>query len=87
MDAFEFIAQYENFIQEIENIIKPELLPMLEDIKKIDPHDLISPETLFVSTNHARGFVWSLFLKNVRKIQGKIFTYTKSKFFNQKKYK
>jgi len=69
MEAFEFIVQYENFIQEIEQVIKHELLPILEDFKKIDPHDLITPETFFISMSHARGFVWSLFLKNVRKIQ------------------
>ena len=67
MDAFEFIAQYETFIEEIENVIKPELIPTVEVLKKVDPHDLISPETFFVSTNHARGFVCSLFLKNIKK--------------------
>ena len=67
MDAFEFVYSYDKFIEEIESVIKPELLPILEDLKKIDPHDLISPEVWFISTNHARGFVWSLFLKEVRK--------------------
>ncbi len=63
MDAFEFTAQYETFIEEIEQVIKPELLPVLEKLKETDPHNLITPEAFFVSTNHARGFVWSLFLK------------------------
>jgi hypothetical protein len=67
MDAFEFINQYEILIQEIECVIKPELLPVLEELKQTDPHDLIKPETWFVSSNHARGFIWSLFISKCRK--------------------
>ena len=67
MDVLQFIAQYETFIAEIEQVIKPELFPVLEKLKLTDPHDLITPETYFVNTNLAIGFVWNLFLKNVRK--------------------
>jgi len=63
MDAMEFISKYNKFLEEIEQVIKPELLPVLEKLKETDPHNLITPETFFVTTNHARGFVWSLFLK------------------------
>lgn len=69
MDAFEFVMCYEKFLQEIENVIKPELLPVLEKLKQTEPTDLVSPDNFFVSTSHARGFVWSLFLKEVRKSQ------------------
>ena len=69
MDAFDFVNSYDKFIEEIESVIKPELLPILQKLKETDPHDLVSPETWFVSKNHARGFVWSLFLQYVRKSQ------------------
>ena len=69
MDAFEFVYCYNKFIEEIEQVIKPELLPVIEELKQIDPHDLITPETWFVNTNHARGFVLNLFLQHVRKSQ------------------
>ena len=62
MDAFEFVNCYEKFILEIEQVIKPELLPVLEDLKRTDAHDLLSPDAFFVSMNHARGFVWNLFI-------------------------
>ncbi len=67
MDAFEFIAHYKNFIQEIEMVIKPDLLPILEVLKNTDPHDLIGPDVWFVSETQARGYVFSLFLKNCKK--------------------
>jgi len=69
MDAFDFVMNYEKFLKEIETSIKPELLPVFEKFKQIDPTDLISPDTVFVSASHSRGFVWSLFLKEVRKSQ------------------
>lgn len=69
MDAFEFISNYNGYLEEIEQVIKPGLLPVLEKLKETDPHDLITPETWFARTNHARGFVWSLFLENIRKAE------------------
>jgi hypothetical protein len=57
MDAIEFISNYNNFLEEIEKVIKPELFHVLEKLKQTDPHDLITPEAWFVSTNHTRGFV------------------------------
>ena len=69
MDAFEFVYSYNIFIGEIGQVIKPELLLALEKLKETDPRDLITPETWFVNTNQARGFVWNLFLQHVRKSQ------------------
>lgn len=69
MDAFDFVMNYRKFLKEIENVIKPELLPVFEKLKQVDPTDLITPDTFFVSDSHSRGFVWSLFLLEVRKSQ------------------
>ncbi|MDD4990979.1 MAG: hypothetical protein PHR83_01995 [Paludibacter sp.] len=66
MDAFEFVINYPKYLKEIEMVIKPELFPILEELKNTDPHDLVSPDVWFVSETQARGYVWSLFL-NKRK--------------------
>lgn len=63
MEAIEFIRNYPDYLLELEQVIKPELLPILEEIKNTDPHDLISPDVWFVSETQARGYVWSLFLR------------------------
>jgi len=63
MEAIVFVRNYLNYLDEIELVVKPELLPILEEIRQIDVHDLIRPDTYFQDENHARGFVWSLFLK------------------------
>lgn len=63
MDAIMFINRYHLFLNEIELVVKPELLPILESMKEIEPHDLVRPEGHFESENHARGFVWEMFIK------------------------
>lgn len=68
MEAIEFIRNYPDYISELEQVIKPELFPILEELKNTDPHDLVGPDVWFVSETQARGYVWSLF---VRKCQDK----------------
>lgn len=66
MDAIKFVANYENFLDEIKSVIKPELYPIIEDLQQTDPHDLVSPDTWFQNQNDARGYVWGMFIKRVR---------------------
>lgn len=66
MTAIEFIEAYPSFIKEIEAIIKPELKPILDEMKEIDPHDLIRPEAYFDSKSHAFGLVMRLFVNNAK---------------------
>lgn len=63
MDAFEFVNNYTSYIEEISQVIKPELQPVLDELKEIDPHDLVQPETWFHSESEAQGFVWKMFIK------------------------
>ncbi len=45
MDSFEFINNYQAFVSEIENIVKPELKEAVERLKKLDPHDTVVART------------------------------------------
>lgn len=67
MDAIEFVANYENYLAEIEQVVKKEYQPVLERLRENDPHDLVRPDTWFQGTNNARGYVWSLFLQEIKK--------------------
>jgi len=69
MDALEFIIHYPDYLNEIEAIVKPELIPIVEELREIDPFDLVSPDTWIVSELQARGFVWMIFLKECKKRQ------------------
>lgn len=66
MNALEFIWNYPNYISELEQVVKPELLPILEEMKNTDPHNLVRPDVWFVSETQARGYVWSLFLQKCK---------------------
>ena len=48
-------------------MIQPHLIPAIVEMEGIDPHDLVRPETYFISESHARGFVWSMFLHRAMK--------------------
>lgn len=68
MEAIEFVARYHDYLDEIGQVIKPELLPLIEELKDEDPHDLVRPDTYFLTENHAKGFVWGMFLCKVRQL-------------------
>ena len=69
MDAIEFVVggRYREFLQEIRDVIRPELFPLINQMASIDPHDLVAPETWFPNESAARGFVWTMFLKLAKK--------------------
>ncbi len=67
MDAIEFVNNYPLYINEIGQVIRPELQPVLDELKGIDSHDLVSPESWFHTESEAKGFVWKMFIKRVKK--------------------
>lgn len=66
MEALEFIRNYPDYIAELEQVVKPKLLPILEELKNTDPHDIIAPDCWFVSETQARGYVLNLFLNKCK---------------------
>lgn len=68
MESIEFINKYELYLDEISEVVKPELLPIIDELKGIDPHDLVQPDTFFMSESQGKGYVWNMFIKRVRKI-------------------
>lgn len=63
MDAIDFVSNYVKYLGEIEQVVKPEYLQAINRLRANDPHDLVKPESWFNSETDARGFVWTLFLK------------------------
>ena len=61
MNAMQFILRYQDFVAEIESVVKEEFYPIIRKMQVSDPHDLITPETYFASENDARGYIWSMF--------------------------
>jgi hypothetical protein len=67
MDAIELVTRFDTYLSEIEKVVKPEYHQVIQDLRETDPHDLVSPETWFHTETNARGFVWTLFLRKIRK--------------------
>lgn len=67
MEAIVFVKNYMDYLDEISQVIKPELQPILDELKEIDPHDLVRPDSWFQSESEARGYVWSMFVKRKKR--------------------
>lgn len=67
MEAIEFINKYGSYIDEISLVVKPELQPILDELRQIDPHDLVRPDTFFIGEGQAKGIVWEIFIKRVKR--------------------
>jgi hypothetical protein len=67
MEAIAFVKNYMDYLDEISQVIKPELQPVLDELRQIDPHDLVQPDSWFHTESEAKGFVWKMFIKRVRK--------------------
>ena len=67
MEAIEFVVNYEKYLTEIEQVVKPEYHSVIGKLREIDPHDLVRSESWFHTETNARGYVWTLFLKEKRK--------------------
>jgi len=52
----------ELYLDEISDVIKLELCPIIEELKGIDPQDLVRPDIFFASENQVKGFIWWIFI-------------------------
>lgn len=66
MEALEFIARYPEYLETIRKVTKEEYYPALKRLEDIDPRDLVKPDTWFADENAAMGFVYRLFILEIR---------------------
>jgi hypothetical protein len=69
MDAIKFVVNYENYLNEIKEVVKPEYTSAIERLRATDPYDLIRPDAWFQSESEARGYVWTMFLKELNELK------------------
>lgn len=67
MESIEFINRYELYLDEISEVVRHELLQVIEELRQMDPHDIVRPDSFFESESHGKGIVWNMFIKRVRK--------------------
>ena len=66
MDVFQFINNYNLFVDEIESAVKPEFKQQIEKLRQTDPYDLVRPQTHLLNSTYARGFVWTMFVREIK---------------------
>lgn len=67
LSAIDFVDSYYDLLHTIGATLRDEYAPALLRMQAMDPHDLISPDTVFSSANSAYGFVYRLVLDNHKK--------------------
>jgi hypothetical protein len=66
METNEFILNYDSFLEEIGELVRPELRIVIDQLKNIDAHYFATPETYLMTENQAKIHVWRMFLKRAR---------------------
>jgi hypothetical protein len=66
MDAIGFVHNYHDYLDEIRLLIKPEFHPILDKLSKMDPHDLISPDSYFFNEDHVKGVILGIILNRIK---------------------
>lgn len=70
MEAIEFVAKYPEYLQTIKSVTKDEYQSIITEMEGWEPHDLVKPDSWFQDENSAFGFVYRLFLREVKKLDG-----------------
>jgi len=65
--AFDFVDSYYDILHTIGATLREEYAPALLRMQAMDPHDLVTPDTVFSSANSIYGFVYRLILDNHKK--------------------
>ena len=67
MTTEQFTAHYQRYITELEKMIHPELKSIAEQLRDIDIKNHFICQNLDSMTEYeARGFVWTLFLREIK---------------------
>jgi hypothetical protein len=69
MEAIEFVNNYQNYLDEIRQVVKEKYYPVIDSMETFDPHDLVTPSCVFKNKNHAKGFVWQVFTQTVKNMK------------------
>lgn len=70
MNSIEFITKYPDYLQMIKTVTKDEYQSVITKMEGWDPHDLVSPDSWFADENSTIGFVYRLFIREVKNIEG-----------------
>ena len=66
MTAIEFVNEYTNLVEELDAILHPQFYPIIRNMYREDPHDLVEPHQCFPSRRSALGFVAGILIKRAK---------------------
>jgi len=63
-----FCLIYIEILEQIDHTIMPEYYPAIRNLYRTDPRDLVTPENVFVSRDHAFGFIYCLLIREHKRL-------------------
>ena len=69
MDAMQFVEAYVPMLEEIDQVVHPDFYPIMRQLYRIDPHDLIEPHQCFATRDAAFGFVFRMVAKRAAEMR------------------
>ncbi len=70
MESIEFVVKYPEYLKTIKMVTKEKYQPIITEMERWEPHDLVKPDSWFQDENSAFGFVYRLFLREVKNFDG-----------------
>ena len=72
MTAIEFVNQYCEILEEIDQVVHPDFYPIMRQLYRINPHDLIEPHQCFSTRDAAFGFVFKMVAKRAAEMRNRM---------------
>jgi hypothetical protein len=64
IDAFTFVTFYTRILKDLKGNLNPIYHPVIEELLKRDPHDMVTPETTFKDYSQMYEFILHKILSN-----------------------
>ena len=72
MTAMHFVDQYTSMLEEIDGILHPDLYPVICNLYREDPHDMIEPHQYFPSRQSAMGFLIETIIRRSKALRASV---------------
>jgi len=64
-----FVVKYPEYLKTIKMVTKEKYHPIITEMEGWDPHDLVKPNDWFPDENSMMGYVYRLFMREVKKME------------------
>jgi hypothetical protein len=72
VSSINFCRMYIEILEQIDSTILSAYYPAIRNLYRTDPRDLVTPEQVFISRDHAFGFVYCLLIREHKRLTERV---------------